>query len=146
MFLLKGLLAVILIVLNCVPYSLQHFWQGSNQLKSKWEPSVRDDSPKYQNQMPIFEGQAPIQIAQVPFMHPIDPIAPVLLMPQEPIKLVAPFPIQQPVLSHTGEVIIENTLGGVSFDCRFKASGHWRDEKFCDVNSFHKFIFLTNCF
>ena len=122
-----------------MPFTLQHFWQGSNQLKSKWEPSGRDKPngfvPAFQNQMP-FEGQVPIEVVQI--MHPINPLAPVPLMPQEqqPSKLVAPFPIQQPVLSYTGEVIIENTLGGVSFDCRFKPTGHWRDDKFCDVKIF----------
>ncbi len=46
---------------------------------------------------------------------------------------IVPFTIQQPVLSHTGEIIIENTLGGVDFDCSYLPSGHFRDNQFCDV-------------
>ena len=126
-----------------MPFTLQHFWQSSNQLKSKWAPSGRQNvEPNgfqpiedaqaeqmtfsfQQNQPILFEGQPPIGFPQ--FMMPQE---------QQPSKQVAPFPIQQPVLSYTGEVIIENTLGGVSFDCRFKPTGHWRDDKFCDVKIF----------
>ena len=50
-----------------------------------------------------------------------------------PERVVAPFTIQKPVLSYTGEVIIENTIGGIPFDCRFKPTGHWRDGYFCDI-------------
>ncbi len=46
---------------------------------------------------------------------------------------IVPFTIQQPILSHTGEIIIENTLGGVNFDCSYLPSGHFRDNQFCDV-------------
>ena len=44
-----------------------------------------------------------------------------------------PFQIQQPILSYTGEVIVENTVGGIVFDCVGKPTGHWRDTQFCDV-------------
>lgn len=49
------------------------------------------------------------------------------------------FPIQKPVLSYTGEIIIENTVGGLDFDCRGLPTGHWRDPNFCDV--FHACVY-----
>lgn len=45
----------------------------------------------------------------------------------------AAFPVQKPVMSYTGEIIIENTVGGVNFDCSGLPTGHWRDPNYCDV-------------
>jgi len=45
----------------------------------------------------------------------------------------AAFAIQRPVMSYTGEIIIENTVGGLNFDCRGLPTGHWRDPSYCDV-------------
>lgn len=44
-----------------------------------------------------------------------------------------PFLIQTPVVSYTGEVILENTIGGIPFDCTTRPTGHWRDTNFCDI-------------
>jgi hypothetical protein len=49
------------------------------------------------------------------------------------VQEVKPFLIQQPVVSWTGEVVLENTIGGIAFDCAAKPTGHWRDATFCDI-------------
>jgi hypothetical protein len=71
-------------------------------------------------------------VPHVPVNHvPHPPIVPVEHVPLHHGN--GPFPIQKPVLSYTGEVIIENTVGGIQFDCRGLPTGHWRDPSFCDV-------------
>ena len=83
----------------------------------------------------LVQPQQPIQnhyANVVPVQRP----QPVIIEQPQPVQViqnVAPFSIQQPVISHTGELIIENTLGGIDFDCRFLPTGHWRDTNFCDV-------------
>ncbi len=91
------------------------------------------------NPEPQMIPTAPQPTPSEPF--PGVPIA-VATSVQEPEKHIVagkPFPIQQPVLSYTGEIIIENTVGGISFDCRGLPTGHWRDPHFCDV--FHACVY-----
>lgn len=51
----------------------------------------------------------------------------------------SPFSIQQPTITQNGETIVENLIGGLEFNCQGKATGHYRDKKFCDV--FHACVF-----
>lgn len=44
-----------------------------------------------------------------------------------------PYPIQQKTMTSSGEVIIENLIGGLRFNCANKPTGHYRDSFFCDV-------------
>ncbi len=85
-------------------------------------------------QNPWFNA-APESVPTAP--QPITVGVPVSASVQKPEKHIVanghPFPIQQPVLSYTGEIIIENTVGGIAFDCRGLPTGHWRDPQFCDV-------------
>ncbi|CAF1002984.1 unnamed protein product [Brachionus calyciflorus] len=50
-----------------------------------------------------------------------------------------PFPIQQKTQTSSGEVIIENLIGGLPFNCLNKPTGHFRDSFFCDV--FHACVY-----
>lgn len=49
------------------------------------------------------------------------------------------YPIHQPTITNTGETIIENLVGGIPFDCRGRSTGHWRDNKYCDI--FHACVY-----
>ncbi len=51
---------------------------------------------------------------------------------------VAQSKLQEPVVAATGQIILENTIGGIPFDCRMRPTGHFRDANFCDV--FHACI------
>ncbi|RNA07723.1 hypothetical protein BpHYR1_031204 [Brachionus plicatilis] len=44
-----------------------------------------------------------------------------------------PYPIQQKTMTPSGEIIIENLIGGLRFNCINKPTGHFRDTFFCDV-------------
>lgn len=54
-------------------------------------------------------------------------------------KQIGPYIIRQQTFSTTGELIIENLIGGVPFDCSYKPTGHWRDSKYCDI--FHACVY-----
>lgn len=44
-----------------------------------------------------------------------------------------PYPIQQKTMTPSGQIIIENLIGGLRFNCANKPTGHYRDSFFCDV-------------
>ncbi|RNA07289.1 hypothetical protein BpHYR1_033795 [Brachionus plicatilis] len=71
-------------------------------------------------------GPAPIQ---VPVQLPVE---------SRPAQN-GPFSIQQPTITQNGETIVENLIGGLDFNCQGRATGHFRDVKFCDV--FHACVF-----
>lgn len=48
-------------------------------------------------------------------------------------KSIQPYPIQLPTITSTGEIIIENLIGGISFDCSDKKTGHYQDTNYCDI-------------
>ncbi|CAF1025316.1 unnamed protein product [Brachionus calyciflorus] len=50
-----------------------------------------------------------------------------------------PFPIQQQTQTSSGEIITENLIGGLPFNCLNKPTGHFRDSFFCDV--FHACVY-----
>lgn len=77
--------------------------------------------------------QSQVALPHYPNQHQVHPSVVVPRPEQTIVQNVAPFAIQKPIVSHTGQVIIENTLGGIDFDCRFRPSGHYRDSNFCDV-------------
>ena len=52
---------------------------------------------------------------------------------------IAPYAIQQQTMTQTGELIMENLIGGIPFDCRGRATGHYRDTRFCDI--FHACVY-----
>ncbi|CAF0949466.1 unnamed protein product [Brachionus calyciflorus] len=59
---------------------------------------------------------------------------------RRPLQLPeGPYLIQQQTITSSGEVIIENLIGGIIFDCSAHPTGHWRDSKFCDV--FHACVY-----
>ena len=76
------------------------------------------------NAQPLVQLQQPNTIVVAP--------GPVVSSAIQPVPVGA-FPIQQPVVSTQGEIIIENTIGGIPFDCRGRPTGHWRDTRFCDI-------------
>ncbi len=89
-----------------------------------------------QHAQPVLTEQVSPVVIQHAKPVMIEQVSPVVVEQAHPVQVVqnvAPYAIQQPVISATGELIIENTLGGVDFDCRFLPSGHWRDNNFCDV-------------
>lgn len=65
--------------------------------------------------------------------HHYQAVLPPSILPQ------GAYPIHQPTITNTGETIIENLVGGISFDCRGRSTGHWRDTKYCDI--FHACVF-----
>ena len=96
------------------------------------EPVVVSE-PVFVNQ-PVVVNEPVIVSEPVVVSEPVFVNQPVVV--NKPVIVsepTVPFTIQQPVLSHTGEIIIENTLGGVNFDCSYLPSGHFRDNHFCDV-------------
>ncbi|RNA27470.1 hypothetical protein BpHYR1_025774, partial [Brachionus plicatilis] len=76
----------------------------------------------------FFNQPSVFPIQPVPLPDPIFAQSPVQVLP-----LPNPFPIQQPAIGIDGQVIIENLLGGVAFNCWGRQSGHYRDTYFCDV-------------
>ena len=86
---------------------------------------------------PILSSQPVIQPKPVlppqPVVLPQPVLSPQPVLPSPAIVENRPFAIQKPVLSHTGQIILENTVGGIEFDCSFLPSGHFRDSQFCDV-------------
>lgn len=44
-----------------------------------------------------------------------------------------PFAIQQPAIGATGEIIIENLVGGIPYNCIGRPTGHYRDNRFADI-------------
>lgn len=72
-----------------------------------------------------------------PSLFPFQPVpvaTPVFAKPSIPaLPVPKPFQIQQPTIGIDGQVIIENLLGGVPFNCWGRPSGHYRDNYFCDV-------------
>ena len=43
------------------------------------------------------------------------------------------YPVQQPVVSNNGNVILETIIYGIPFSCVGRPSGHYRDTQFCDI-------------
>lgn len=115
--------------------------QQQPQINYNSNHPVQNNSPQFVH--PSYQSQAVIAKPMIaPKPHPQQLISQYSYHPQpilaaQPVVVakqpIAPFPIQKPVVSHTGQIIIENTLGGISFDCRFLPTGHWRDTNFCDV-------------
>lgn len=91
-----------------------------------------------QNSQPskqIFLNHVPHQPIQVQQSQPIQiqPLHSASFFQPSPMPIIRPFQIQQPTIATSGQVIIENLLGGVPFNCLGKPSGHYRDNNFCDV-------------
>jgi len=95
--------------------------QAQQQQNLVERKSVESKNYVYANGYPILYNQPAVVVAPPP--------APVAAVPVP----VGAFPIQQPVISSQGDVIIENTIGGIPFDCRGRPTGHWRDTRFCDI-------------
>ncbi|RNA02880.1 Chitinase 3 [Brachionus plicatilis] len=141
------LLIVVLGSIHALPNNYLNSFQPSSQLTQS-QPSnfFNFDWNNYQqnqNSKPsknLFLNQAPIQ----PVFHQPQPVPvqfqpapfPVPTFPHPPVQalpVLRPFQIQQPTIATSGQVIIENLLGGVPFNCLGKPSGHYRDNNFCDV-------------
>jgi hypothetical protein len=69
----------------------------------------------------------------LPQPHPAQVVIAPVPAPVVPVVPVGPYPVQQPIVSAQGDVIVENTIGGIPFDCRGRPTGHWRDTRFCDI-------------
>ncbi len=106
------------------------------KVSKRWDQSLQAKSMPILNN-PEFDHFQMQQQQQQPIITdeiiPLYDETPISIINPLPERVVAPFPIQTPVLSWTGEVIIENTIGGIPFDCRFRPTGHWRDSYFCDI-------------
>lgn len=48
-------------------------------------------------------------------------------------NVIEPFAIEQPVVAANGELVVEQTIGGIPFNCVHLPTGHWRDPNFCDI-------------
>lgn len=49
------------------------------------------------------------------------------------IPVFSPYLIQSPTMNINGEIITENLIGGVPFNCQERPSGHYQDDYFCDI-------------
>ena len=117
--------------------------QQSQQLVAERKSTPTGDSKGYiyANGYPMLVNNPPVvQVAVPPQPSPVVVAAPAPLPVAVPGPLpvavpvpVGAYPIQQPVVSSQGDIIIENTIGGIPFDCRGRPTGHWRDTRFCDI-------------
>lgn len=111
-------------MINVSSQSTTSFVQLSSQTPKATESNFKNlqsnIQPTYssKNPLPIFYQPAPLPVEKRP---------------------VGPYIIQKQTYTSTGELIIENLIGGVAFDCTYKPTGHWRDEKYCDI--FHACVF-----
>jgi hypothetical protein len=95
----------------------------SNSIQDK---KVQSNNYLYANGYPVIYSN--------PLPQPPPPPPQVILAPvPAPVVPVGPYPVQQPIVSAQGDVIVENTIGGIPFDCRGRPTGHWRDTRFCDI-------------
>ena len=77
-------------------------------------------------------GPAPLPYG--PIVPPVGPaVGPAVIVPS------GPFAIQQPAIGATGEIIIENLVGGIPFNCLGRPTGHYRDSRFADI--FHACVY-----
>ncbi|CAF0925971.1 unnamed protein product [Brachionus calyciflorus] len=110
------------------------FTQQQQQQQQSQQPLIQNQQQVNQlNQEPskhLFLNQQPIRpvVQLAPAQWPLPVQVPVAVIPAQ-----KPFPIQQSTLTSTGEVIIENLLGGIAFNCLGRVTGHYRDNHFCDV-------------
>lgn len=80
---------------------------------------------------PFFQQGQPVHLSlQVPNSE---------FQKQKPLVPPGPFVIRQPTRTNNGETILENLIGGISFNCQGKPTGHHRDTQFCDI--FHACVF-----
>ncbi|CAF0833475.1 unnamed protein product [Brachionus calyciflorus] len=56
-----------------------------------------------------------------------------------PLIHIIPYSIQQQTFTPSGQIITENLIGGIPFNCLNKPTGHFRDSFFCDV--FHACVY-----
>lgn len=119
--------------------NINHEQQQQHQVVSE-RKTTQPESKNYvyANGYPILVNNPPVVSVAVPQPGPVVVAAPAPLPVAVPAPAVVPvpvgaYPIQQPVVSSQGDIIIENTIGGIPFDCRGRPTGHWRDTRFCDI-------------
>jgi hypothetical protein len=95
------------------------------------KPSYSHESYEYKKPSYSHEYKEPSYPSS--HEHHYNAVLPPSILPQ------GAYPIHQPTITNTGETIIENLVGGISFDCRGRTTGHWRDGKYCDI--FHACVF-----
>lgn len=78
-------------------------------------------------------------VSNLPHTDSTDHPVPIFFKPAPLSPEYRPYIIQQQTYTNTGELIIENLIGGVPFDCTYKPTGHWRDGQYCDI--FHACVF-----
>lgn len=112
--------------------------QVSNLFAQQQQQPIQQS--QQQNQDPskhLFLNQPPLRPLPSFLPPPVAPSPLPLPLPAQPalvaVQLPKPFAIQQPTLTSTGEIIMENLLGGVPFNCLGKPTGHFRDTNYCDV-------------
>lgn len=83
----------------------------------------------------FFLNHVPVQqIFQQPQQQiQVQPFRPSVFFQPSVMPIIRPFQIQQPTIATSGQVIVENLLGGIPFNCLGKPSGHFRDNNLCDV-------------
>lgn len=101
-------------------------------------PQAQTQQQQQQNQDPskhLFLNQPPLRPLPA-FLPAPAPLPLPLPLPQPAVVALPvpkPFAIQQPTITSTGEIIIENLLGGIPFNCLGRPTGHFRDTNYCDV-------------
>ena len=99
-------------------------------LKNSISQKVSDNSKLAYNLHPVYNQPPAVAYPPVPVVAPA-PLPPVVA----PAVVAYQYgvPVQQPVLSSTGDLILETVIYGIPFNCIGKPSGHYRDTQFIDI-------------
>lgn len=131
------LLLVALESIHAIPNNYLNSFQtsGQNNNLKNFQSNQNLETAKnlFLNQAPIRPifyqpQQTQIQVQSIPLPPPVFAHPSVQAFP-----VLRPFQIQQPTIATNGQIIFENLLGGVPFNCLGRPSGHYRDNNFCDV-------------
>lgn len=107
-----------------------------NQQNSQENFRNQFQSSSLQNELPekLFLNHQPVDSMTNIIQPSIMNIVPIPLKNQFfPFPIIKPYVIQQPTITASGKVVIENLLGGIPFKCTGRPSGHYRDDYICDV-------------
>jgi hypothetical protein len=118
--------------------------QQGSQVAGQSQYLEREPQPQFGSYLPpSYPGVQvlPPQPAPLPAPAPYGPIVPPVGPAVGPAVIVpsGPFAIQQPAIGATGEIIIENLVGGIPFNCLGRPTGHYRDSRFADI--FHACVY-----
>lgn len=108
------------------------------QQQQQYQPQQQQQQQNQDPSKHLFLNQPPLRPLPAFLSAPVAPAPLPLPLPFPQPAVVAvpvpkPFAIQQPTITNTGEIIIENLLGGIPFNCLGRPTGHFRDTNYCDV-------------